>query len=154
MRTNAMTGTVYVKCSQCGSVNRLVDREGERPVCGKCKSPLDISNATSDRPLAVTDENFHYEVITAKIPVLVDFFATWCGACRSLEPALEAVASRHKGKLKVGKLDVQQNPANARTYQIRATPTLIIFREGQLAERVEGALPETQLEALVEKYIR
>jgi thioredoxin 2 len=149
-----MNGTLYVKCSKCGSINRVVDKEGERPVCGKCKSALDTSRATSDKPLAVTDASFHEEVIAARIPVLVDFFATWCGACRSLEPALQAVSSRHKGRLKVSKLDVEQNPGSARTYQIRATPTLIVFREGKLAERVEGALPERQLETLVEKYIR
>ena len=148
-----MEKTLYVKCTGCGSINRLVDHEGERPICGKCKSPLDMTRATPDRPFAVTDDNFLDEVLSAKIPVLVDFFATWCGACRSLEPTLETIASRHKGKLKVGKLDVEQNRENASTYRIRATPTLIVFKEGKLIERVEGALPETQLEALVGKYI-
>jgi thioredoxin 1 len=86
--------------------------------------------------------------------VLLDFFATWCGACKSIEPALEALASRYKGRFKVAKLDIEKNPRSAAQYQIRATPTLIVFTNGQPAERVEGALPLPQLQELAGRYIR
>jgi thioredoxin 2 len=145
--------TNYVRCSACGSINRVQGREGERPLCGKCKNQLDLHSATTDEPMAVSDITFPEEVLSARVPVLVDFFATWCGACRSLEPSLDAVASRYKGKLKVAKLDVERNPENAGKYRIRATPTLILFREGMPAEQVEGALLEKQLDQFVRKYI-
>jgi thioredoxin 2 len=143
----------YIRCSTCGSVNRADEREGKRPICGKCKAVLDSHNATADKPVDVSDTTFGEEVLSSNVPVLVDFFATWCGACRSLEPALEAVSSRYKGKLKVAKLDVERNPENANKYQIRATPTLIVFRQGKPAEQVEGALPENQLEVMVGKHM-
>jgi thioredoxin 1 len=114
---------------------------------------LDLSLATSDRPLNFSDTTFGQEVLDASVPVLVEFYAPWCGACRSLEPSIEAMASKFKGKLKVGKVDVEQNPRSAGRYQIRATPTLIVFRNGQLAEQVTGALPAPQLEDLVAKYL-
>ena len=146
--------THYIRCSSCGAINRADKKEGERPICGKCKNPLNPNGATADQPVSVSDISFDAEVLSSQVPVLVDFFATWCGACRSLDPALDAVASRYKGKLKVAKLDVEQNPQNANKYQIRATPTLIVFREGEPAEQVEGALPENQLDQFVGKYAR
>lgn len=148
-----MVETGYILCRQCGSVNRVSGERKDRPVCGRCGTPLDLMRATSERPLEVTDANFSHEVLEAGIPVLIDFFATWCGACRSLEPSIEAVASRYKGKLKVGTLDVERNPQSAGKYEIKATPTLVLFRDGQLAERVTGALPERELERFVEKYV-
>lgn len=143
----------YIRCWSCGSLNRAGKKEGERPICGKCKAVLDPRNATTDEPMDVSDITFEEEVLSAHVPVLVDFFAAWCGACRSIEPALEAVASRYKGKLKVAKLDVERNPQNAGRYEIRATPTLILFSGGQAAAQVQGALPEAQLDQLVGKYV-
>lgn len=148
-----MSELLYAKCKQCGSVNRFDGEKGKAPVCGKCSARLDARDATSDRPLSVTDGTFADEVLGAGVPVLVDFFATWCGACRSLEPALDSVASRYKGSLKVGKLDVESSPESARIYHITATPTLILFRDGRPAERAVGALPERELQKLVEKHI-
>jgi len=143
----------YIKCAACGAVNRAETKAGERPICGKCKNPLNLKNATADRPVPVSDADFGQQVLSAEVPVLVDFFASWCGACRTVEPALDAIAQKYKGKLKVAKLDVEQSPENARRYKIRATPTLIVFQKGQAAEQVEGALPERQLEQLVEKHV-
>ncbi|GAB4344241.1 MAG: hypothetical protein Kow0099_23480 [Candidatus Abyssubacteria bacterium] len=147
-----MAAPSYVKCGQCNSVNRVNEEKQGRPLCGKCGSPLDISKATPDRPLDFSDASFSREVLAANVPVLVDFYATWCGACRSVEPSIEVLASQFRGKLKVGKLDVERNPQTANTYQIRATPTLIVFRNGRVAEQVTGALPQTQLEELVRKH--
>ncbi|RJP66776.1 MAG: thioredoxin [Candidatus Abyssobacteria bacterium SURF_17] len=148
-----MGETRYVRCNGCGTLNRFDEGRSEQAVCGNCKSQLDSSLATYDRPQPLSDATFAQEVSQAKVPVLVDFFATWCGACRSVEMSLDAIASRYKGKLKVGKLDVEQNPLAARKYRIRATPTLIVFRDGRLAEQVVGALPENELEALVKKHV-
>jgi thioredoxin 2 len=148
-----MSEALYVKCAECGSVNRFSTAKEEHPICGECRVRLEPGRATSDRVVAVSDAEFSSDVLEAKIPVLVDFFATWCGACRSVEPVLEAFASRYKGRLKVAKLDVDRNPEISARYQVRGTPTLIFFVHGQPAEKVVGAAPERQLEALVEKHI-
>ncbi len=147
-----MTNALFVKCPSCGSINQFEKKEGVKPVCGKCRSSLDGASATSDEPMAITDNSFAPEVLASKVPVLVDFFAEWCGACRSLEPALQAVASRFKGKVKVGKLDVEKNPETAGKYQIKATPTMIVFHDGKQAEQVVGARPEQELQKIVAKY--
>jgi thioredoxin len=145
--------TRYIRCSACGAINRVNQEERGRAICGKCKEPLNPKNVTSDEPIAISDINFGEEVLASRVPVLVDFYATWCGACRSLEPALDAVAGHYKGKLKVTKLDIDRNPQNANRYQIRATPTLIVFRDGEPVDQVKGALPERQLDQFVSKYI-
>jgi len=148
-----MSEALYVTCAECGSVNRFSDGKEEHPICGKCRVRLEPGRATSDRPVAVSDADFSSAVLGAEIPVLVDFFATWCGACRSVEPVLEALASRYKGRLRVARLDVDRNPEFSARYQIRGTPTLILFDHGQPAEKVVGAASERQLEALVRKHI-
>lgn len=93
----------------------------------------------SDAP-AVTDTTFEQEVLKSAQPVLVDFFAEWCGPCKAMAPALDAVAAEMKGKLKVVKLDVDKNPGVTTKYGIRAMPTLMIFRGGQVAAQHVGAL--------------
>jgi thioredoxin len=89
---------------------------------------------------AVSDSTFEQEVLKSAEPVLVDFFAEWCGPCKAMAPALEQVASEMKGKLKVVKLDVDQNPKITQTYRIQAMPTLMIFKDGQVAAQRVGAL--------------
>ncbi len=89
---------------------------------------------------AVSDQNFDNEVLKSTEPVLVDFFAEWCGPCKAMKPALDAVAAEMKGKLKVVKLDVDQNPSVTSKYGIRAMPTLMIFKGGQVAASHVGAL--------------
>ena len=89
---------------------------------------------------AVSDQTFEAEVIKSSVPVLVDFFAEWCGPCKAMAPALEQVAAEFKGKVKVAKLDVDQNPGITQRYQIQAMPTLMLFKDGKEAARHVGAL--------------
>lgn len=88
----------------------------------------------------VSDSTFEQEVLKSKEPVLVDFFAEWCGPCKAMAPALDQVAAEMKGKLKVVKVDVDQNPGIAQKYAIRAMPTLMVFKGGQVAAQHVGAL--------------
>lgn len=148
-----MSEILYVKCGQCGKVNRFAAKTGRHPTCAKCTERLSVSNATSDSPLSVSDSTFSEEVFGSQIPVLVDFFAPWCGACRSLDPTLDALASRYKGKLKVLKLNIDKNPMSAGRHQIRATPTLILFRNGHVVKQMTGVLPEKQMRGLIEKHV-
>ena len=97
--------------------------------------------------LAVSDANFEKEVLQSAEPVLVDFFAEWCGPCKAMAPALEAVAADMKGKVKIAKLDVDQNPAVTQKYAIQAMPTMMIFKDGKkVAERVGALTQKKQLQ--------
>ncbi|MFO7732291.1 MAG: thioredoxin [Candidatus Aminicenantes bacterium] len=107
----------------------------------------------SDAILTGTDATFDAEVLKSEIPVLVDFWAPWCGPCLMVAPVLEEVAEAHKGKLKVVKLNVDENAATAQTYGIMAIPTLILFKGGELQEKAVGVLPKNKLVDLVTKYV-
>ena len=101
------------------------------------------------RILALNDENFENEVLNSEMPVLVDFWAQWCGPCRALAPVIEEIAEEYGDKLKVGKLNVDENPGTPSAFEIRSIPTLIIFKDGAVVDRVVGALPKNQIVDLV-----
>lgn len=103
---------------------------------------------------AVSDKTFDAEVLKSEEPVLVDFFATWCGPCKAMAPALEQVAAEFKGKLKVVKIDVDDNPATTDKYKIQAMPTLIMFQGGKETARHTGALVQkTRLESWIKETV-
>ncbi|MEU6641490.1 thioredoxin [Saccharomonospora sp. NPDC046836] len=93
----------------------------------------------------VTDASFADDVLASDTPVLVDFWATWCGPCKMVAPVLEEIASEHKDKLKIGKLDVDANPQTARDYQVMSIPTLILFQGGKPVKQIVGAKPKSAL---------
>ena len=95
-----------------------------------------------------TDQNFEAEVLKSDKPVLVDFFATWCGPCKMLAPVIDELSSEYEGKAKIGKLDVDENPETAEKYGVQSIPTLIIFKGGEVAEKMVGF---QNAEALSEK---
>jgi thioredoxin 1 len=101
------------------------------------------------RILALNDENFENEVLNSETPVLVDFWAQWCGPCRALAPVIEEIAEEYGDKLKVGKLNVDENPGAPSAFEIRSIPTLIVFKDGAVVDRVVGALPKNQIADLV-----
>jgi thioredoxin 1 len=103
---------------------------------------------------AVSDKTFAEEVLNSSEPVVVDFFAEWCGPCKAMAPALEAVATEMKGKVKVVKVDVDQNPEITQTYRIQAMPTLLVFKDGKVANQHVGALVQkSKLEAWINESI-
>ena len=137
-----------VACSQCGRLNR-VDLAREHPKCGACGRPIALNH-----PLVVTDATFDKVVGGSDVPVLVDFYADWCGPCKIMAPVLDAVAQARAGSVLVAKLDTDRNPAIARRFQIASIPTLIAFRGGREVGRELGAIPRPRLEALVDGALR
>ncbi len=101
----------------------------------------------------VTDEKFKDEVLDSDVPVLVDFWAPWCGPCRMVAPVVDEIAEQYQGKIKVFKLNTDENPNTASQYGIRSIPTLMIFKGGQRVDMVVGAVPKTTLASTLEKYL-
>jgi thioredoxin len=107
----------------------------------------------SEKVIALGDSNFETEVIQSPIPVLVDFWASWCAPCKAIAPLVDALASDYEGKVKVGKVNVDESPATPAKYGIRGIPTLILFKDGKMVDQVVGAVPKSQLEALIKKAL-
>jgi thioredoxin len=97
------------------------------------------------KPVEFTDGNFDQEVIKSDLPVLIDFWAVWCGPCRMIAPIVEELAVEYDGKVKIGKLDVDNNPNTAVKYGIRSIPSLLIFKGGEVVENIVGAVPKQQI---------
>jgi thioredoxin 1 len=107
----------------------------------------------SENVLTFTDDNFEKEVLQSDVPVLVDFWATWCAPCKAIAPLIDAVASEYEGRVKVGKVNVDDNPATPGKYGVRGIPTVILLKDGKVLDQVVGAIPKSQLEALIKKAL-
>lgn len=143
--------TSVVNCTSCGGANRVrQDRvlEGLSPVCGHCRKPLVVDAA----PVTVTDETFATEVLGHPRPVLVDLWAEWCAPCRMIAPTLEEIAGEMMGKVRIAKLNVDENPQAHAALRVSGIPTLVMFKGGKEVDRVVGALPPPQLRAWIERF--
>jgi len=102
----------------------------------------------------ITDGNFDEEVLQSDLPVLVDFWAPWCGPCLSIAPAVEELAKEYSGRIKVGKINVDENPEIPSTFGIKGIPTLILFKSGKAVDQIVGAVPKNKLKALIEESLK
>ena len=103
--------------------------------------------------IEITDANFEKEVLESGVPVLVDFWAAWCGPCRALAPTVDQIAADYQGRVKVGKLDVDANAGAASRFGIRGIPTLLVFKGGQVREQIVGAVPKDQIAKALDKQL-
>ena len=139
-----------VPCPACGRLNRVdLARAKDGPKCGACKRPIPL-----DHPLPITDRSMERVLSDTEVPVVVDFYADWCGPCKMMAPLLDDLARERAGELLVAKLDTDRNPAMSTRFGIRGIPNLIVFRGGREVAREVGAIPRPRLNALVDSASR
>jgi thioredoxin 2 len=145
-----VTETIIRACPSCGAKNRVpVERTGDGPRCGRCHAALPVDLG---RPGTVSDGSFAAEVERSALPVLVDFWAPWCGPCRVVAPVLEQLASERAGRLKIAKVNVDENPALSARFSIQSIPTLALFKDGRLLDEIRGAVPKAALTARLAQH--
>jgi thioredoxin 2 len=142
---------LMVVCPACGATNRVPgDRlaQGLAPVCGKCRAPLPVG-----KPQPVTDASFAQDVLRSPVPVLVDAWAPWCGPCHMIAPVVDQLATELAGRIRVVKLNVDENPQTAARFDLRSIPTLLVLKDGREVDRLVGVQPKREIARRLERVL-
>jgi thioredoxin 2 len=138
---------ITIRCQFCQTWNRIdAARAADRPKCGNCAKPILL-----DRPVRLNDETFSRTINESDVPVLVDFYADWCGPCRMMAPHIDELARESQGRALVAKLDTDRSAQAAAGFNIRSIPTTIVFRHGKEVARQTGAVPKAALAGMLEE---
>lgn len=154
-KPSAQAGEDYkMRCSQCGARNRVPGARLEAaPKCGKCGARLQTAELFAPQPVMVTDGNFESQVLKSPLPVLLFAWAPWCPSCGAAAPIIDQFASESKGRIRVGKVNVDANPQVASRFSIMSVPFLYIFDNGELKESTPGALQKHELMLKMAQYV-
>jgi thioredoxin 2 len=145
METTTETKKLTLRCQFCMTWNRIdAARAGDRPKCGSCGTPMLL-----DRPVKLNDETFARTIAESEVPVLVDFYADWCGPCKMMAPFVDELASAYQGRALVAKLNTDEAANATQPFGIRGIPTTIVFKGGKEFARKVGAAPKAGLEELL-----
>jgi thioredoxin 2 len=147
---NLMANAQLIHCPSCGSTNRVPQEkiaQRLKPICGRCKTPLPVET----KPVTVTDATFAAEVERSPVPVLLDLWAPWCGPCRMVAPLVEELAAEFAGRVRVVKLNVDENPATASRFRVQSIPTLLVLTGGSEIERIVGVQPKAAIVQRLER---
>ena|SRR5688572_9131410 len=134
-----------IRCNVCGANNNVpADKpaRGLQPVCGRCKTPLEPAVGS---PVIVTDATFASDVERSPLPVLLDMWAPWCGPCKMIAPVLDQLAQEMAGRVRVAKLNVDENPVAASRFNVRSIPCLIVLKSGREVDRLVGGQPKAEI---------
>ena len=147
-----MPETQLIRCPTCGMTNRVPAnkiQQGQRPVCGQCRAPLPVPS----QPVTVTDATFAAEVERSPVPVLLDLWAPWCGPCRMMAPMLDELAAEMAGRVRVAKLNVDENPVTAGRFHVRSIPTLLALKQGHEVDRIVGVQSKSDIARRLQQAI-
>ena len=143
-----------LRCMQCGARNRIpADRVQSNPVCGKCRKPLATEELFLPQPLIITDGNFETNVLRSPVPALVFAWAPWCPTCKTFIPVIDDFAKDSLGKVRVGKLNVDQNPGLSSQFNILSVPQILVFDHGKLSETLPGSLQKHEIMTKMAPYL-
>ena len=145
-----------VACIECGAKNRVDETKlaSSAAKCGRCGTKLDAQAGDGAGPTVLTDSSFQQEVLNASgPPTLVDFWAPWCGPCRIVGPIVDQLAAEANGRYRIAKLNVDDNPQTASRYQIASIPTMLIFKNGAVIDRIVGAQPKQAIVARLNQAV-
>lgn len=143
------------RCPSCQTKNKIpADKVGVKAKCGKCQAGLDTRTLFAPQPMMITDGNFAELVIKSPLPVMIDCWATWCSACSILSPTVQELAADWKGRVRVGKLNVEANPSLTARYDLRSLPTLLIFDRARHVDSLFGAVPKIHIMQKMAPYIQ
>jgi thioredoxin 2 len=147
-----MSDPELIRCRSCGAANRVPlekIRQGLQPLCGRCKTPLPADG----KPVSVTDATFSAEVDRSPLPVLLDVWAPWCGPCQFISPVIEDLAAELAGRVRVAKLNVDENPETAARFNIRSIPALLMLKQGREIDRIVGVQPKSEITRRLERLL-
>jgi thioredoxin 2 len=141
-----------IRCPTCGATNRVPQEKIEQklePVCGRCKTTLPLDA----RPVTVADATFSTEVEQSPLPVLLDLWADWCAPCRVIAPMIDELAAEMAGRVRVAKLNIDENPVTARRFNVRGVPTLLVLKQGKELDRIVGVQPKSEIARRLQQVI-